>query len=119
MNAPFIVEREMLLPAKKDRQALVPCKDVEQRALDHTFDCLHSHGSVPAMQSIKIPVSCELMTNLCEVVVEVFASFLTFSAFVKLFTSCCSIYHRGKQRCMTSPVLLFFRHTHSLFGSSP
>lgn len=47
----------MLLPAKKDRQALVPCKDVEQRTLDRMFHCTQNHGVVQALKSVKIPVS--------------------------------------------------------------
>jgi len=57
VDAPFTVERELILPASKDRQALVPCKDVEQRSLDHTFDCPQSRATVPALQSVQIPVS--------------------------------------------------------------
>jgi len=57
VNAPFVVEHEMLLPAKKDKQALVPCNDVEQRTLDRTFQCGQNRGMVPALKSVKIPVS--------------------------------------------------------------
>ena len=63
MNAAFVVEREMLLPARKDRQALLPCKDVEQRTLDRSFDCVQSHGTVPALKSLKIPVSVDVLTD--------------------------------------------------------
>jgi len=60
VNAPFVVEHQMLLPAKKDQQALVPCKDVEQRMLDHTFLCGQNSSSVPALKSAMIPVSTAL-----------------------------------------------------------
>jgi len=57
VNASFVVERQTTLPSKKDQQALVPCKDVEQRMLDRTFHCAHTRGTVPALKSVKIPVS--------------------------------------------------------------
>jgi len=61
VNAPYVVEREMQLPARKDQQALVPCKDVEQRLLDRTFNCAQIDGCVPALQSVKLPVSTALL----------------------------------------------------------
>jgi len=65
----------MLLPPKKDGQALVPCKDVEQRSLDRTFDCIQSHGTVPALTSVKMPVSLDLLTNRLFFTVQMSLSF--------------------------------------------
>jgi len=53
----------MILPAGRDRQALVPCKDMEQRMLDHTFHCAQSRGTVPALKSVKIPVRVDHMSR--------------------------------------------------------
>ena len=64
VSAPFVVEHELLLPAKKDSQALVPCKDVDQRMLDRTFHCGQTRGVVPAFKSVRIPVCVVVILRL-------------------------------------------------------